>query len=96
MPTISLTLGAGATQIIAGVPDVHASPTRNYCTVQNNAAHPCAVGGSSGVTLNTGILLPGGTVGVTPGGSYTMPGKVDLTKKWIIGTAADVITVDYD
>lgn len=96
MPVIKVTLTASATPILPPYPPVNSAPTLNSATVQNNAAHVCAVGDSTMAALTDGILLAGGTPGSVPGGSYTIPGHVDLSKKYLFGTSGDIILVDYN
>lgn len=94
MPIISVTLGASATAVIPGVPPTSSAPCESFCTIQNNSAAVCAVG-EAGVTLATGILLAAGVPSTTPGGSLTLMGHIDLSKLFIVGTAASVVTVMY-
>lgn len=91
MTRLTVTLGAGATQVSTTPRAVR------WVTIQNNAAHLCRVGDQT-VTTSVGALLDPSSAGAA-GGSLTInafhQAAIDLSAIWIAGTNADTIDVVY-
>jgi hypothetical protein len=94
MRILQVTLGSGATQVVANQ-DAVIGGYNIYCSVlifQNNASHNVRVGDNT-VTASRGILL-------NPGGSNTLtvcpPHGTLLSQYYLYGTSGDVIDVMYE
>lgn len=89
MPLLTVTLGAGATQFTTG-------PQRAMQMRVWQGASVSFVGDASNVTTGTGIPVKAATATVDPTiiGPFTS-GAINLNHWYVIGTAADVIYVQY-
>ena len=90
MPLLTVTLGAGATQFTTG-------PQRAMQMRVWQGANASHIGDSSSVTASNGIPVKAANATVDPNviGPFTS-GAINLNQWYGIGTAADVINVQYD
>lgn len=100
MQTLQVTLGAGATPLVAALAAAGQSPTQiriafQHLIIQNNAAHSCRVGSSDTVSATVGIYLSSGPGGGSLTIALPLEYSGDLSEYCIFGTAADVIDIMF-
>jgi len=90
MPLLTVTLGSGATRFTTG-------PARAMQMQVWQGANAAYIGDASNVTTSTGIPVKAASTTVDPTkiGPFTS-GAINLNQWYAIGTAADVVHVQYE
>ena len=96
MRVIQVTLGSGATQILAPTPQ---APIANIAVslliIQKNTTNNATIGDNT-VTATKGIVIAAGTPGVPLILQFSQPRGSLLSQYWLFGTQNDVVEVLYE